>query len=467
MKGELCFMNRWIRGTNAIVFSAAAIGIFILLTIMVRAIPGIQFDLTADKKYTLSEHTLDVLNQLDEDIQVYAFTGGDPMTDQQIVDMLEEYARRSNHIHFREVDPIKNPSLAQELEVSMYGTVVFQMGEDTTQVQSYQMFAPSQSQQSYIFLGEEKFTKTIYDFISDEEYPVYFLTGHNEMTESDLSNLFQTMTSSRFIPKTLNLGLEGTVPEDANILLIIGMQQDLTDEETKIIQDYIANDGKLFIAFNYNSNFSEWENMSTILETYGVSPVSGIVVDPERQFLGNPSLTVPEYGFHTIVNKLDENSFYTILPTPVPLQGNEEQPPEGLMMRSLLKTTSSSYAKVDSGQETISWSKESGDLDGPFSLAFSVETTDRKPKAIIVGSATFLINDMILQQGNRDFVMNSLAYLNEQEDNIVILPREETFAPQAFLLPKDINRIFYSTVAGIPGAFLVLAGIVWWRRRKG
>lgn len=459
-------MNRWIRGTNALVFSAALIGIFILLTIMVNAVPGIQFDLTAEKKYTLSEHTLDVLSKVDEDIQVYAFTGGSAMTDQQVVDLLEEYARRSNRISFTEVDPAKNPSLAQELGVTAYGTVVFQMGDETTQVQGYQIFAQGNSQQSYFFMGEERFTRTINDFISDEEYPVYFLTGHNEITAGQLSNLYSAMRSSRFVPNELNLGLEGRVPEDAKILLIIGMQQDLTNEEADMIRDYINNDGKLFVAFNYHRDLDNWENISSILSEYGISPVTGIVVDPERRFMNNPSLTVPRYGFHTIVNKLEETNFFTVLPTPIPLQGDEEAP-EGLIMRELLRTTDSAYAKVDSGQETLSWNKESGDLDGPFNMAYSIETRERKPKAIVVGSATFLINDMITQQGNRDFVMNSLAYLNEQENSIVIRPREETFAPQAFLLPDDINRIFYSTIAGIPGLFLILASIVWWRRRKG
>lgn len=459
-------MNRWLRGTNALVFSAALVGIFVLLTIMINAIPGLQFDLTAERKYTLSEHTLDVLSKVDQDIQIYAFTGGSSMTDQQVVDLLEEYARRSSHITFTEVDPAKNPSLAQELDVNAYGTVVFKMGDEITHVHSYQIFAPGNYQQSYLFMGEERFTRTINDFISEEEYPVYFLTGHNEITELQLSNLYTAMRSSRFVPKELNLGLEGRVPEDAKILMIVGMQQDLTNEETEMIREYMDNGGKLFVAFNYNRNFDQWDNMNSILAEYGVSPVSGIIVDPERRFLNNPSLTVPRYGFHTIVNKLEETNFFTVLPTPIPIRGDEE-PPEGLIMRELLRTTDSAYAKVDSGQETVSWNKESGDLDGPFNIAYSIETRERKPRAIVVGSATFLTNDMIMQRGNRDFIMNSLAYLNEQENSIVIRPREETFAPQAFLLPTDVNRIFYSTIAGIPGLFLILASIVWWRRRKG
>ena len=458
-------MNRWIRGTNALVFSAALIGIFILLTIMVGAIPGTQFDLTKEKKYTLSEHTLDVLNKVEEDIQIYAFTGSNSM-EQQIVDLLEEYARRSNHITFNQVDPTKNPSLAQELGVTQYGTVVFQMGDETTTVQSYQIFAPGNSQQSYFFMGEERFTRTINDFISDEEYPVYFLTGHNEITSGQLSVFYQALQSSRFVPKDLNLGLEGQVPEEAEILLIVGMQRDITAEEADMIRDFMDGGGKLFVAFNYHPEFENWTNISSVLDEYGIKPVSGIVVDPERRFLNNPSLTVPEYGFHTIVNKLQENNFLTVLPTPIPLQAQEEAP-EGLLYRELLKTTDEAYAKIDSGQDTLSWNKEEGDLDGPFNMAYSVETRERKPRAIILGSATFLINDMFSQQGNRDFVMNSLAYLNEQENSIVIRPREETMAPQAFLLPDDVNRIFYSTVAGIPGLFLILAGIVWWRRRKG
>ena len=94
-------MKKWIRGTNAIVRSAAVIGIFILLTVFLHTVKGFQWDLTASKKFTLSDQTITVLKELDKDVNVIAFTSSSmEYYNRQISDLLEEYGKRNSKLTF-------------------------------------------------------------------------------------------------------------------------------------------------------------------------------------------------------------------------------------------------------------------------------------------------------------------------------------------------------------------------------
>lgn len=43
-------MNKWLKGANAAVLSAAVLGIFIIATIFLYSAKGLQWDLTKNKK---------------------------------------------------------------------------------------------------------------------------------------------------------------------------------------------------------------------------------------------------------------------------------------------------------------------------------------------------------------------------------------------------------------------------------
>ncbi|MNF08958.1 hypothetical protein D3C80_2095040 [compost metagenome] len=74
---------------------------------------------------------------------------------------------------------------------------------------------------------------------------------------------------------------------------------------------------------------------------------------------------------------------------------------------------------------------------------------------------------MIAQQGNRDFALNTVGWLQEQQNQVTIRPREGDAIQTAVLTAGQGNMIFYGTVLVFPFLFLIAGGVIWWRRRKG
>lgn len=449
--------------------SLAVIGIFIVATIFFSSMKSLQWDMTKDKKFTLSEQTMNVLKKLDKDIHVIAFTGGqaDPFLSRQVTDLIKEYQKQNSKISFDEYDMMKQPSMAKQYNVDPSGTVVFESGDQKKSISFYQMFIPDQ-QGSYSFTGEEKFTQAIVNLTSTEKHPVYFLTGHGEIPADQLTTLKSNLEGVNYVVKDLNLYREGKIPDDAEAIFVMGPQNDLNDKETQLIKDYLKSDkGKLYLALGFNKDMAtKWTNLDSIMSMLGIKDEHSVAIEPKQTVLFDPLTIVPEYGFHDITNKLDDASLLTVVSLAVSL--NEDTSVTDYQRSLLLKTTDKAYGKVDLDALTKGrWQQDDKDVKGPLNLAYAVENKDNKPKAVVIGGSTFLSDSEIMNQGNRDFAMNSVGWLQEQKDQVTIRPRQGEQYQQALILPGSAKAIFYGTVIGFPLFFLVVGGLIWWRRRQG
>lgn len=463
-------MNKWIRGTNATVISIAVIGIFIIVTLFLNSMKGIQWDLSKNKKYSLSDQTISVLKKLDKDIKITMFTGGGSADDsimyRDIRDLLNEYKKRSNKITFEEIDPNRDPAKAQQYKIDQAGTIIFEMGEKQKKVYSYELFMSGQAQGSYNFMGESKFTQSIMGMITDVKHPIYFLTGHNELPSAQIAMFRSSLEGENYAIKDLNLFKEAAIPADAEAVFILGPQTDLDPKEVALLKQYVQGNGKLFIAFGYSKDMQNMKNFDELLAAVNVKNGKAVVVETGRTLYNNPLTIVPNIEFHTITNDLADQNRVVVLPVAAALSTEAGNP--DWKANALLKSTDKAYGETDLNQLTSNASKQdAADLKGPIDMAYAVMNKDNKPKAVVIGNAQFLQDQILAEQGNRDFALNSVNWMQELTDQISIRPREEAAMQQAFIMPNKAKMIFYGTIVIFPLAILALGGAIWWRRRKG
>jgi hypothetical protein len=463
-------MNKWIRGTNAVVLSAAVVGIFLILTLFLHSVKGFQVDLTANKSFTLSDQTLDTLKNLDQDIRIIAFTnsGENDFITRQVMDMLEEYKKRSGKLTVEQYDMLKQPSMARQYGVDASGTLIFELGEQRKNVNFYEMFnTGGQQDGSYQFSGEEKLTQALVSLTSKDKHFAYFLSGHQEVPLNQLSVLRSSLESDNYEVKELNLLREGKIPDDAQILFLVGAQNDLSDQETELIGAFLKDKGKIYIALGFNPDMTtKWKNIDSIMSQYGIKDQHAIAIEAKQTTLFDPLTIIPEYGYHSVTSKLSEYNLLTMMSLAVAL--NTEGASEEWTQTALLRTTSQAYGETDIPTLLKSQtSKGTNDIAGPLNLGYAVEDKDKKPKAIILGGSTFLMDQEIQNQGNRDFALNSIGWLQEQTNQVTIRPRQGDAYIEAFVTASQANTIFYGTLVFFPLVFLLFGGLIWWRRRQG
>ena len=260
-------------GGYATVMTLIVIAALIIVNLVADLVP-VRIDLTSNKMYSLSEQTEDVIANLEEDITIYFI--GEPSTKNVMIDeIVQRYARLSNHIHTDFMDPVRDPITAQKYTKDggqlSNGNLLVEQGEVFRIISQYDMYNFSQDQstgQSQVesLAVEQRLTSAIL-FVSGAEMPVaYQLEGHGEVALN--YNTTKQMELENFDSQTLNLlGLD-EVPEDADLLIINGPQRDLSEEELAVLDKYLSNNGKAI--FMVDLLIQALPNFQTLFQTYGI-----------------------------------------------------------------------------------------------------------------------------------------------------------------------------------------------------
>jgi ABC-type uncharacterized transport system involved in gliding motility auxiliary subunit len=464
-------LKSWIKGTNAVVLSLAVVGIFIVLTIFLHSLKGVQWDLSKDKKFTLSDQTKTTLQQLKKDVHVLAFSNQNGAVDPEITDMLSAYHKINGKLTYEEVSLVKKPSLANQYKVTQYSTVVFVIDGKTQLVNPSDLYAQDQTTGTESFNGEQKFTQAIVNLSTDKKHLVYLVTGHGEYTSATASSFTQSLQLEGYEAKDLNLVGDATIPADAEALILLAPQKDLGDAETKVLQEYLKGKGKIMFALNLAPAMDKWKNWYAIMNTLGIKNQLSLAIEKNSK-AGDAFTIVPEYGTHEITDKLVQQNLVAIFPDALGLTADTAN--ADYQSTVLLKTTADSFGKTNitrfTTQEPLTQAEveeKATDPKGPLDLAFAIQDKESKPKAIVIGNGYLFDNELLNQYGNHDFVMNSLGWLQEQKNQLTIRPRQLDVPQQIMISPSQSRVIQYTTLIIIPLMILLLGGGIWWRRRKG
>ena len=163
---------------------------------------------------------------------------------------------------------------------------------------------------------------------------------------------------------------------------------------------------------------------------------------------------------------------------------------EGVTAQNLVQTSAESWAETDLTLKGAIKFDEGKDRKGPISLAAvatvrvpkpapspspspaaspSPSPAGEEPKApegrvVAIGDADFASNALLGFQGNQDFFLNAVAWLAEDADLISIRPKEPE--NQALFLSRQVQQnVAWFALVLLPGLFVVLGIVTWWRRR--
>lgn len=459
-------MNKWLRGTNVAIRSIAILGIFVLFTYFLQSWTNFQWDVTKNKSFTLSEQTTSALSGIQDQVTMKLFITpqDDPVLVREVVDMAQQYAQRNKHMKFEQVDLMKEPSLAQQYGLAG-SSLVFERGTKRKTVGLYEMFSAGNDSGAYQFSGEEKMTQSLRNLTSEHKSTAYVLSGHEELPLTQMTKLQTSLQEENIEVKGLNLYREGAIPKDADMIMILGAVKDLTDTEAKLLKQYTDGNGRLYIALGFNPDMSKsWKNIDGLLKHLGVTNQHAVAVEPKKSTLYDPFTIVPEYGTHELTAKLSQYNLLTLLTLGIPLEAKST---DKLTVVTILTTSKQSYGETDIPRLMQAGSEQDkNDIAGPLTLGVAAATADGKPKAVMIGGSSYLDDRNIYTQGNRDFALNSVNWLQGNQDQITIRPRENAAYAIAYLTPLQGKTILWTTVIGFPVVLLAIGAALWWRRRS-
>jgi ABC-type uncharacterized transport system involved in gliding motility auxiliary subunit len=120
----------------------------------------------------------------------------------------------------------------------------------------------------------------------------------------------------------------------------------------------------------------------------------------------------------------------------------------------LARTSPDSWGETDrQALEQGTAKPDPQDPKGPLTVA-AVATKD-KARLVVYGTSNLATNQFLNLQGNRDFFLNTVSWLAEEEDQITVRPKDARQNP-IFLSARQGQLVFWLPVVVLPG--IVLAG---------
>lgn len=455
-------------GSYSLVISVVVLALLIVANIFVSALPTslTKYDISSTKLYSITSNTKVVVNALEQDVTIYWIVQAGE-EDDVIENLLGKYESLSDHISVVKRNPDVYPTFAEQYtdEDVPNNSLVVECGDRYRYISYNDIYVSESNMYSYSystsFDGEGAITSAI-DYVVTEDLPqLYVLEGHGE---AELPSTFSDqLEKENYELNTLSLLTVDEIPEEADCILIYAPSTDLSEEEVTMLQDYVSNGGKLMVSAGTTENGS-LPNLYSLLENYGITAAEGIVVEGDREHyaFGMPYVLMPDIASSDITDSLTEENYYVLMPIS---QGMTVGSTTNGTVTSLLTTSNTAFSKV-AGYSLETYEKEDGDIDGPFSVAVSIE--DQGGGQIVWFSSSVFLGDMYnaySSGANVDLAMNSLSWLVGEWEAISI--RSKSLNYNYLTISDSTSSLLKGLMIGVfPLAYLCVGITVILVKRK-
>ena len=477
-------------GSYSVGLTVVVIAIVIVLNLVIGQLPESlrNLDVSSTRIYEISDTTTDLLDSLDEDVDMTVLAVRDD-TDDRITTFLSKYEALSDHINIEWVDPVLHPSALTEYDTSE-NTIVISCeatGKSTT-VSFDDILVPDMYSYYYYgstdyteFDGEGQLTSAVNYVTSDVEKTIYQTTGHGEGTLS--TTITDLMDQNNYNLSEINLLMNTSIPEDCDLLLMYEPATDLSDDETEMLRNYLADGGKVMILLG-DTNATELPNLETVLEEYGMKAADGYIADPQRCYQGNYYYIFPELSVSG--DMADGISSEMVLLTNTHGMNLIDPARDTITTTGFMSSSDGAYAVTETAQqqgdytlgavaeETVSSQDDDEDTDSSREDAeeasddssSDAESDEVTSRLTVISAGSMIdsqITDTFTQLENTKVFMNAVTANFDGVQNISVEPKS---------LQVEYNTVQYAglfsllVIFGIPAAVLIGGFVVWFRRRK-
>ncbi len=446
-----------------------------------------RFNLSSQARQSLSPLTVGLLRSLTNQVKITLFYDKDDPLFTTVSALLDEYHNVNPRLRVVTVDyrwdagpaeRIKSEYKSHLASVTNKNLIIFDCGGRVKVVNGNALAeyvleqVPNETEREFrrkpvAFLGEKMFTSALLSVNSAKPLNVCYLTGHGEHPleggdETGYLTFASVLRQNYAQVQPLTLTGTNAVPMDCNLLIIAGPITPLAEAELEKIDDYLHQGGRLLALLNYRS-VERPTGLDKVLAGWGVDVGHSTVSDALNSFQGS-DIVVLDFGTppHPIVNPLIGLALHLILPRAVARLDVGNPPADAPHVEEIAFTSPKATAGNGGARRP-----------GRFPLAVAVEKgrvpgviTDRgSTRLVVVGDSVFLGNRQIDSAGNRDFLGYAVNWLLERTQLMQGLGPRPVAEFRLAMTKSQLRRLRWILLAAMPGAVLLLGGLVWLRRR--
>lgn len=468
------------------------IAIVIIVNVLFDKILGkaLTFDFSDALSNTISQESIDYINGLPQDTKIRIVGLFDKPADvsgteyQYICPLLDDYVKNSKgKITVEYINPNNQPTIISQLDPnnsfnlsSQSGNFVVKYNDKIKIINPYDCYSFDETylSQGYFYVTgnnvEYAFTNSMYILTNGYSCKAYLITGLEEDGSNYLAKILESMAIE---PVGLPVSENFAVPEDSDIIIMNGPQNDISEKMYVELSAFVKRGGKLFVAVDFNViNVTEkYERLNKLLNEMNLA------LDPYLIAENDSGYQLGGYQLDHVVKACDGFSDYaeiTLLhSTNARSVRAADVPGNTFKTAPVLKTSeNASTTALDQYGNAIESSKVTGKQ---FYVAMYSAGEGADPaKAFVFGTMNFTSDQYISSYGmndtNVDFFKSCIRELTSTKQfNTLNVPTRNV---DNFALDADKSTTAASTVVLvvfmmlIPILLVALAVVVYTKRKN-
>ena len=460
-----------------------------------------RWDVTSDDRFTLSERTMEVLQNLQSDVEVVLLLSDAEPNFEDVRELLDRYRSGSARIRVRYVDPDKQPGEARrvaeryDIEIGMASSgeafadvaAVVSAGDQRWKITRDDLFSVDfdefdETQGPKVDVKSERaMTGAIVQVTMGEATRVCLTSGRGEWGLSGERSIYvvreELERENLEVEDLPAVGLR-EVPETCDAVFVLGPLRAFAEDEARRLVDWVKGGGDLLLAIDpiFDRDEVAPTGFEEPLRDLGIVLDRTVVLelDPRYVLRGDPTdlFRVLSFGDHETTRPLTLSGGGVAVSLVRSVRAEE-----GTGATELLLTSEAAFAETDIGGLIADRDVEADadDLRGPIGLAVANEMVvaqndeggETVGRVVVIGDSDWLDGPLLAepQFGNLDMLMAWTGWLTEREALIAIPPRRSNL--QAVVMSEaDVSGVALRIFLLLPLAILLLGFAVWWSRRQ-
>ncbi len=422
-----------------------------------------SLDLTSGKRYTLADQTIKIVTGLKDEVDIYYFDETKQFPAAK--DLLDRYNNLSTKLKIQYVDPYKKPQMAREFGVHAAGTIILRHGARRSEARS---------------LTEEEITSALIHVLKSGERVACFVGGAGEHSlaeagAEDYSGVKDALEKNNYKTDTINLLEKPEIPASCTVVVVAGPRYDYPQPVVDALKNYIEKGGRSLFMLDPpldagRDRIAANDALVKVLNGWGVTLNKDQVLDTSGigglYGLGPEVALANKYGTHPIVKEMKGSATAFAI-----VRSLDAKAATNTSAETIVSSTSNSFATTQ-----LSGKERKVDLSKGERKSFPVAAagTYRVPAAgselakegrfVVVGSSDWAANYVLRFAANRDFFLNIMSWLSNDEDLISIRPKEpEDRRIQLTRAQMMMVRLVSQFLIPL---MVILAGILVWLKRR-
>ena len=449
---------------------------------------NLQYDVTANKQYSLSPQTIKILKELKEEVRITAIVKKNTGFDRYMGELLKDVAKKNSKIKIKTLDLDYDKAAASAFKVTDYNITVVEMGDKRKDI--FEKDVVSAYDRTREFKGEQAIINAILSVSEAKKKVIYFTEGHKERNLTDLESasgfgfIKQLLGNDNYDVLSINLMKEGKIPEDCTVLVIGGPQFSFATKEVELVGTFLDKGGKAIMLFD-PFVFTGFEKL---LLNWNLRLDNDFVVDP-KAFLNmivvkDPGAPIPEWQQHIITEPFIKNRIPVFFPASRSISDTGREGTRAYSKDRLMITSDASWGETDFQSLKVAPGPKEDDKDvkPPLCLGWAVmeyinkkdlkgesKDTPKQMKLVVIGDSDFATNapaGIGGMQGNLDLFVNSVNWLIDEGSKISIRPKTIDMRSLQSLTGAQWMIMFVMTIIVTPLIVVVGGILVFLKRRK-